>query len=166
MEFAIKLLDLIKQGKRIINVDQTPVGDSVFVTKGWMGKSEKLSTHTHFIKPRITMQCAIGDHGELFFALMQANSNVRTMELFMTHLCWKLDKLRADWRRDTVFQLDGASWHVSKENLAVFEKLKAQLIISGPYSYDGSAIELLFAAMKKGNLNPEGLPMSLSLIHI
>ena len=55
MEFAMKFIYLIKQAKRIINVDQTPIGDNVFVTKGWMPKSAKLSTNTHFIKPRITM---------------------------------------------------------------------------------------------------------------
>ena len=34
--------------------------------------------------------------------------------------------------------------------------------ISGPYSYDGAPIELFFAALKKGNINPLDIPVSKS----
>ena len=36
------------------------------------------------------------------------------------------------------------------------------MIITGPYGYDGSPIELFFACLKRGNLNLEGLKLSKS----
>ncbi len=40
-EYAKVMLDLIDSGKKIINVDQTPIGDSNFHTRGWMPFNER-----------------------------------------------------------------------------------------------------------------------------
>ena len=51
-----------------------------------------------------------------------------------------------------------------KERLA---RLQLPLIYSGPYSYSSAPIELMFAALKLGDLNPERLPTGKkSLRHI
>jgi len=46
--------------------------------------------------------------------------------------------------------------------MKILERLNIPCIISGPYSYDGSPIELFFAAFKRGNINPEEKPVSKS----
>ena len=108
------------------------------------------------------MIAGIDSHGEIYYSLLQANSNAVTIELFMTHLVKILDKQRPQWSKDTIMLLDGAPWHTAKNTIAIFERLNIPVMISGPYSYDGSPIELFFAALKKGNLNPDGLPLSRS----
>ena len=58
--------------------------------------------------------------------------------------------------------LDGAVWHTSVHSIEVYEKLNIPVIISGPYSYDGCPIELFFASLKRGNLNPDNHHLSKS----
>jgi len=82
------------------------------------------------------------------------------MRLFLYRLVEHLDAERKRWRDDTVIQLDGASWHVSNSTQILFKQLNIPVMISGPYQYDGAACELLFAALKKGDLNPRGLRLS------
>jgi len=36
-----------------------------------------------------------------------------------------------------------------------FRKLEVQVIYSGPYSYSAAPIEMVFGALKRGELNPE-----------
>ena len=54
--------------------------------------------------------------------------------------------------------LDNAAWHTSglmKKRLA---KLGVPVIYSGPYSYSAAPVELVFAALKLGDLNPDRYP--------
>ena len=63
--------------------------------------------------------------------------------------------------------LDNASWHtnaVMKERLA---RMSLPIIYSGPYSYSSAPIELMFAALKLGDLNRLRLPVGKkSLSHL
>ena len=54
--------------------------------------------------------------------------------------------------------LDGAKYHTGTEVRQYMRKLKIDVIWSAPYSYDAAAIELVFAHLKLGNLNPEDCP--------
>ena len=108
------------------------------------------------------MITAIDNYGEIYFSLLQNNSNNQIIELFLTYMVSLLDEQRKRWRNDTVFQLDGASWHTSRETIEVIERLKIPIIISAPYSYDAAPIERFFAYLKRGNLNPDGLSLTKS----
>ena len=108
------------------------------------------------------MITAIDNYGEIYFSLLQNNSNNQIIELFLTYMVSLLDEQRKGWRNDTVFQLDGASWHTSRETIEVIERLKIPIIISAPYSYDAAPVERFFAYLKRGNLNPDGLPLTKS----
>ena len=57
------------------------------------------------------MITAVDDTGELYIALLQANSNSSVMELFFTHLIQLLDEKNRRWRQETVILLDGAAYH-------------------------------------------------------
>ena len=70
--------------------------------------------HTQ-INPRITMIAAVDNFGKVYYALLQANSNEDTMRLFFYRLMEILDSETPKWRDDTIIQLDGASWHMSKD---------------------------------------------------
>jgi len=64
------MIDLIDSGKKIINVDQTPIGDSNFHTRGWMPINERQSKPLNIVAPRITMVAAVTSDGKQFFSLM------------------------------------------------------------------------------------------------
>ena len=44
----------------------------------------------------------------------------------------------------------------------MLERLNIPAIIMGPYGYDAAPVELFFSALKRGNLNPEEMPISKS----
>ena len=54
--------------------------------------------------------------------------------------------------------LDGASYHMSGDTLAVMKSLELPVMFLGPHSYNAAACELLFAALKATHLNIERLP--------
>ena len=52
---------------------------------------------------------------------------------------------------------DNATYHTSEETRAVIRSLGIKLMYTGPYSYSSSPAELLFSALKIGELNPDQL---------
>ena len=79
------------------------------------------------------------------------------MALFLHSLTDTLDVESPGWQDDTVFLLDNAIYHTSEETRAVIRSLGLKLIYSGPYSYTSAPAELLFSALKIGELNPDHL---------
>ena len=106
------------------------------------------------MQPRITMFAAIDTEGEVYFSLMQSNSNNRVMEIFLRQLVLKLDKEDANWRENTVLIHDNAPYAVSESTLELMKGLQCPQLFTGPHSYDGATIELLFAAFKADDVNP------------
>ena len=60
-----------------------------------------------------------------------------------------------DFRNNSVVLLDVAKYHTSEETKEALKKLRIPTIYSGPYSYSTASIEMMFASLKQGNLNPE-----------
>ena len=96
------LLDLMSQGKRILNLDQSPIVECQGLQKGWCPKGEGGYVSGHIVWPRVTMMLAIDSYGNIFYSLLQANANDDTMRLFLYRLIEKLDKQDPQWRKDTV----------------------------------------------------------------
>ena len=69
-----------------------------------------------------------------------------------------LDEEDSDWRLKTVIMLDNASWHHSNDVKKLLGLLHVPVIYTGPYAFDGSPIESLFARIKLGELNPYSQP--------
>ena len=63
-----------------------------------------------------------------------------------------------DWMSDSVLLLDNAKYHVSEETRAGIKKLQIPVMYSGPYSYSSAPIELMFAGLKMGQLQPLDQP--------
>ena len=69
-----------------------------------------------------------------------------------------LDKKNRYWRRDTIFMLDGASYHTSEGMRDFYKRNNIPILFTGPHSYSASPIELFFAAFKKSDVNPNKVP--------
>jgi hypothetical protein len=50
--------------------------------------------------------------------------------------------------------LDGAKYHTSEEMKLYFRKMELKVIFTGPYSFTSAPIEMMFSALKRGDLNP------------
>ena len=74
----------------------------------------------------------------------------------------KLDREDVDWREKTVILFDNASYHTSDNTLRMMEGLNIPIIFTGPYSYDAAPIELLFAAFKADDVNPQHVSLGKS----
>ena len=79
------------------------------------------------------------------------------MLMFLSRLAQLLSTEGDNWRKDTLFLLDGASYHKSEEVRAHLRNLGIDVILSAPYSYEAAPCELFFAYFKQENLNPDNI---------
>ena len=70
----------------------------------------------------------------------------------------QLDKERPGWVESSTILLDNAPWHVNGVMKKRLARMELPVTFSGPYSYSTAPAELVFAALKLGDLNPERLP--------
>ncbi len=73
---------------------------------------------------------------------------------FLVRLVAILDAEDWDWRSSTVVVLDNAKYHTSEETMEALQALRVPILFAGPYGYDGSPCEKLFANFKYGDINP------------
>ena len=78
------------------------------------------------------------------------------MLIFLLHLIKVLDLERPGWKDDTLLLLDGAKYHTGARVREHMRKLELQVIYSAPYSFSTAPIEMVFGALKTGELNPDG----------
>jgi len=85
-QYAISLLDLLKQGKRIINVDETWLNETNFQRKTWCRPLSSNTVKLRPITPSVAMIAALDTDGRVYFTLSHANTDQDTFMLFMRYL--------------------------------------------------------------------------------
>jgi hypothetical protein len=110
-QFAMVMLDLLQQGKRILNIDETWLNTTSFHRRKWRQHGTTNSVRTDIVTPRVSLILGFDSVGESYVALTQVNTDSRVMQLYLFHLAQTLDIRRKDWRKDTVILLDGARYH-------------------------------------------------------
>ena len=128
----------------------------------WQSSHVFTSIVNHLVRPRITLILAIDTQGNIFTSLMHMNSNTASFGVFLIHLVEKLDLQDFHWRKITVIQLDGASYHKTTKIQKLLKIMKVPYIISSPYSYHSAAAEFYFSLLKRGPLNSQGLKIGKS----
>ena len=104
------------------------------------------------------MLTCLDTNGKVYISLVQSNTNTQIIKLFFDALVKMLDKEDKNWRKTTIVMMDNASWHVNDDALRAYSELNIPILFTGPQSYAASPIELLFAAFKKEDINPERVP--------
>ncbi len=167
-QFAIQMVNLLNQGKRIINVDESWLNTCDFRRMKWRAHGDNNSLAKTQVSPRISMIVGIETTGAVYLSLLQANNDSKTMEIFFKSLARKLDAERPDWRKNTVILLDNVSiihshshpiqfqapYHASSAAYDMMAGLKLPVLFTGTHSYDACPCELWFAHFKNGDLNP------------
>ena len=150
------MLQQHSNGRRVINVDESTLNCLDFPNSLWVPRSAATTVSVAPLTPRLSLLAAIDTDGRVYAALSQATTDNDTLLLFVTWLVQTLDAETPGWRRNTIMLLDGARYHTSQATRDLFSRLDVDVCFTGPYCYDSSPVELLFAALKRGNLNPGG----------
>ena len=156
-QFALELLQLLQNKKRVINFDETWLNESSFIRKAWAPKNTSASMTLRTITPRLSLLGASDTAGNCWYALSHATTDSNVVMLFFRHLARQLDIESPGWQEDTVILLDNAPYHSSAETRAFFKKMQLPVMFTAPYSYSAAPIELLWSSLKLGELNPERL---------
>ena len=155
-QFDLRMIDLLHQGFRILNIDETWLSDTMFIRRKWREHGSTNSVVGNSVSPRLSLILCFDSHGEVYLSMTQVNTNENVMCLFLSHLVDLLDIQRNGWRGDTVLLLDGAGYHKSSMVRNHLKKLGVPVIYTGPRSYDAAPCELFFSQLKNGDLNPLG----------
>ena len=83
------------------------------------------------------------------------NTNSEVMISFLSRPAVILSAKDKEWRRITIWLMDGAKYHTSADTRKILKQIGVNFIISAPYSYDASAVELFFAYYKQVQTNPD-----------
>ena len=68
--FAVNLIQVLRSGKRVLNIDQTWLGMSDFRRMKWRPKDSTNSIPKLSMQPRITMFVGLDTEGELYLSLL------------------------------------------------------------------------------------------------
>lgn len=141
-------------GKRIINIDEASLSQTNFVRQGWGLKTLDLRPTAKPLGHRLTLIAAVDTLGASYFTVTQSAVDSRVFGTFLQRFTGQLDSEDPDWRESTILVLDGAITHRSEETCRAMAALRIPAMIAGPYGFDGSPCEKLFALLKVGDLNP------------
>ena len=151
------MLKELGKGKRVINFDETWLNESCFIRKAWMPKKEPSSVTLRTITPRLSVLGALDTEGNCWYSLSHATTDSNVIILFFSHLARQLDQESPGWQDNTIIVLDNAKYHISDEVRTFFRQMQLPVMFTAPYSYSAAPIELLWAALKLGELNAERL---------
>lgn len=155
MRYAKKMFELLKQGSRIINIDETWLPHLDFRRMKWRQRGERNTVSYKPLSHRINMIAALDTQGKLYLSLTQFNTDSDVMLMFLSRLALVLTEESPDWRDDTYWLLDNAPYHRSKEVREHLLKLGVKVILSGQYAYEAAPVELFFNYYKQEQQNPE-----------
>ena len=128
--FAQKFFEILENGKRVINIDETWLPSTDFRSRQWKKKGVINTLPDRPIGSRTNLIAAISSDGEVYAAICQANTDTDVMMMFMSRLALVLTSETSNWRNNTVFFMDGASYH--KSSRIIFKHLGMNVMITAP----------------------------------
>ena len=71
-QYATTMLEFLKSGRRIINVDETWLNETNFTRKMWCSTKAPASVSSKPVSPSLSMIAALDSEGRVYFALSHA----------------------------------------------------------------------------------------------
>ena len=99
---AKKMLELLEQGFKIINVDESWINELDFQRRKWHEKVESNSLPKKAVFPRLSLLAAIDTEGRIFMALTTVNTTSEVVCLFVRKLVDALEQEDPNFREKTV----------------------------------------------------------------
>ena len=85
-QFAMKLLELLENGKRVLNIDESWLSSTNFKRSKWREHGTTNSMPERHMNPRIAIIAAIDTEGDIYLSLNQVNTDIPMMKLFISKL--------------------------------------------------------------------------------
>ena len=85
-QYSIKMLPMLEQRKRVINVDESWLNQTRFLRRTWVPSQSASTFRDKQVHPRISLILALDTDGKMYFALTQANTDADIMTLFLRNL--------------------------------------------------------------------------------
>ena len=152
--YAKVMIPLLLEGKRIINIDESSVPFMDYRRFKWAVRGTKNTFARKELTPKVNMIVALDTIGRVYVSLTQVNTDSEVMISFLSRLATVLTSEDRDWRRNTVWLLDGARYHTSADTRKILKQIGVNFVISAPYSYDTAPVELYLAYYKQVQTNP------------
>ena len=86
MLYAKKMFELLEQGARILNIDETWLPHLDFRNKKWRQRGERNSVSMKSLSHRVNMIAAIDTEGHMYLSLTQFNTDSDVMLMFLSRL--------------------------------------------------------------------------------
>ena len=134
--FAQEMLGALNLGYRVINVDESWLATMTFRYRSWSASGKQNARPLKELPARMTLIAAIDNLGAAYLSIATGNTDSDVFVTFLFHLAAVLDREGGDWRRETAFLLDNATYHRSDQTRAAIKKLGLHVIYSGPYSFE------------------------------
>lgn len=85
-QYAIKMLELLKDEYRIICIDQSWLGESNFIRRKYKSFGSTNSIEEKSVNPRIPMIAGVDTDGNIYLSLTQVNTDTEIMKMFLSKL--------------------------------------------------------------------------------
>ena len=83
-QFAYRMLELLQQGKRILNIDETWLNDTNFARRKWRRRGTSNSMRMKQVLPRLSVIAAVDTEGSVYVSLTQVNTDTPIMKIYLS----------------------------------------------------------------------------------
>ena len=77
------MFELLLQGKRIINVDESWIAETQYNRRMWRPAKKPCTVNDKVINPRLALIAALDTHGRVYFSLNHSNTDSDVTLLFL-----------------------------------------------------------------------------------
>ena len=144
---AQKMLPIFNSDKIVVNIDETNLVEGDLRRRKWRIRGMTHSVVEKSISNKLNIIGAIDTNGSVYCSILHENTNTDVFCLFMEKLISRIEKESPNFRNTHIFQMDGASMHKSEETRNYLASLRIKIVISSPYSYQQSPVELLWVSI-------------------
>ena len=144
----------MQDGRIVVNVDESVLRATDHRTRGWCPYGRRtFSSHSQRLFS-LNIIAAITSDGRVFFTVNRGRTRSTTFCLFLSKMISQLDLQDPNWRMTTIFMIDNAPYHRSKETSEFIAKARVPIMFLGPYQFPMAPVEKFFAFIKNRDLNP------------
>ena len=149
-----QFINILYEGKRIINIDESVLNSTDERKRGWTGFRVRNKVTNSQRLSQMNLIIGVASTGELFYTVNHGRTNQTTFIYFLCKLVQVLDSQDLKWRSNTVILIDNAPYHRSRQIVSRYIDLKLPLMFLGPYHFKLAPAELMYSWIKNRDLNP------------
>jgi hypothetical protein len=143
------MVSAMEKNLNILNIDETGFNSSNNKNYSWRekGRHSRPCFQEHF--ENITLMSGIDFYGNHYYSIIKGSNHQWVFLRFLAMLSQHLDKKDPNWKVTTVILIDNAPPHCTQAILEFIRDNKIPVLYSGPASFSGTPIELLFSSLKR-----------------